>query len=150
MLQNFYLLPIPIVNSIRGQLFLHLCVPIHAVHLYFAFMALCVSLPLPITLCCVLIHSALPQQRRTKPTLQESEHPLRLCNYLFQVLNGSANNLLLAASLCRRFLLFSGFVITLKVLYIKQNECCKGCSSGCNKLVKRDIKVFQIEQFTAL
>lgn len=78
----------------------------------------------------IVIYALLPQTPVELNRSCRSEHPLWLCNYLFQVLNDLANNLLLAHHpFAGNFLLFSGFVITLKVLYIKQNECCKGCSS---------------------
>lgn len=65
------------------------------------------------------------------------KHPLWLCNYLFQVLNDLANNLLLLAHSRTLFQLFSGFVIILKVLryIIAGDECCEGLFISGNKFV---------------
>lgn len=79
-----------------------------------------------------------------------AEHPLWLCNYLFQVLNDLANNLLLHPLFGTLFRLFSGLVITLKVPCIKQDECCEGLFINRNKLVTWDIKVCLGEQFATL
>lgn len=76
-----------------------------------------------------------------------AEHPLWLCNYLFQVLNDLANNLLLLPHSAGLFRLFSGLVITLKVPCIKQDECCGGLFISRNKFVTQDIKVCLREQF---
>lgn len=84
------------------------------------------------------------------PRALRSEHPLWLCNYLFQVLNDLANNLLLLPHSGTLFRLFSGLVITLKVPCIKRDECCEGLFISRNKLVTWDIKVCLGEQFATL